>query len=279
MKDKTIVIGNNYVGWAFSGTYDVWHEDILLFSDQTEWCNKLSEVRNIIYTLDDRTNDIRINWDYNCGFLFDLFNFGKKFNIKIILLSTADLYGNNWEWETQTVEDSKYLDMNNDYRISKRVAERFLQNSDALIIRYKNPFDNRVNPNNAIIQCLKDGVLSGWQDSFTYLPDLVNSIKYLIDNSESGTYNIVQPQSASPVYLLKNVLRLPKFKDLKVEVDTLINPLINTDLDNDIVRADVNSTKIQTHVMLIPLDAAISLSWLGMCNEVDKALWDATIQS
>lgn len=255
---RVIVLGNNYVGSAFSDIYEVWDAEILN-ADTEKWDTLLKDVSHIIYAIDNKSNCLYKNWKDNYESLYKLFKYGQTANIKIILISTADLYGNNWDWDNQTREDSTHLDMNNDYRLSKRVAERMLKNSQSLILRIKNPFDNRISDHNVLYTEQTKDILYGWQDSYTYLPDLVNSTKYLIDHDHSGTYNIVQPQAASIVYIYKNVLKIPKYMEL--DGDAAENSEIDSALHIDRVYADVNSTKIQELFPLTPLDAAVSLAW------------------
>jgi dTDP-4-dehydrorhamnose reductase len=265
---KTIVIGDGYVGSAFEGTYEVWSAESLYGR------SVFKGVSNIIYTIDNKINDIRKNWEDNYKIIYDLVECGKKFNVKIIYISTADLYGNSWDWESNT-ETSKALDMNTDYRLSKRVAERALDGSNSLVLRIKNPFDNRNHEDNWLVSNLHRDKLFCWQDSYTYLPDLVNVCKILIEKDMAGIYNVVQPTAASVVYFYKNILKLPRYMIL--DGDILDNPQLNNTLDNITVHSDVNSEKISEIVELMPLEAAVILSWEEIQKHIDNDLFNGII--
>lgn len=267
---KTIVVGDGYVGSAFEGVYEVC-TDIL---EKDEWRYILAGIRTIIYTVDNRSNDIRDNWEDNYRKVHKLAEYGKKFNIKIVYISTAELYGNCWDWESNR-ETSKALDMNTDYRLTKHVAERALDGSNSLILRIKNPFDGRIHDENWLVNNLTRDKLFCWQDSYTYLPDLVKACQTLIEKDESGIFNVVQSTAASVVYFYKNILQLPKF--MVLDGDILDNPQLNNSLDNIIVHADVNSEKIEKHIELMPLDAAVILSWDTIQKNIDSNLYDGSI--
>jgi nucleoside-diphosphate-sugar epimerase len=242
---KVVVIGDNYIGTAFSSYEVLDHHDLVLCDSFRE---RFSDVDIFIYAVDNKVNRIEINSKDNFLLLYRFTEFCKKFGKKLVLISTADLYGNNWDWEHQTTEDSTALDMNTDYRLSKRVAERMMRPHD-IIIRIKNPFDCRLHDENTLLKIYKKTDLCNWQDSFTYLPDLTKSVEYLLNNNMSGIYNVAQFECASMVYI-SNLLQMSHSDTNTGDILDLVN-----------VCADVNCSKIKQFVDLTSLDAALSVSW------------------
>jgi dTDP-4-dehydrorhamnose reductase len=271
MRNRTIVLGNNYVGTAFIGVYDV--IDHVPFIANQDW-SILDDVTTIIYAVDNKSTKIIDNWMDNYKLVADILNYCQINGVKLVLISTADLYGNNWDW-ADTTEDAIKLDTNNDYRLSKRVAERFLDNTDTLIIRIKNPFDSRIHEDNELYRELNREKPLAWLDTYTYLPDLVRAINILLNKNCSGIFNLVQNETGSSLHFYKKLLNLSKYAHVSEEVDN--NELLDYTMYNDKVCGDINSTKIQEHVTLTPLDAAVILSWNDLVKTIDIDMYSAKV--
>lgn len=243
---RTLVIGDNYVGNAFKGILPVMsYED---FSTSDNWQNLLSEYDVIINAVDDRTNDIRQNWKQNYKFVYDLVEFCDKYSKKLIHISTAELYGNNFEWN-DTVESCRMLDMNTDYRLSKRVAERILEGTRHVVVRIKNPFDGRNDPDNWLVKSMKREQLPNWVDSYTHLPDMVTFILHCIVHDRTGIFNMVQMEVKSAYTIFNSVLEHPE------------QIPIMPSLESDEVFSDVNATLVNSFISPTNLDVAMLVSY------------------
>lgn len=269
MKDKIIVLGDNYIGSAFNGTYEIWNAQCLI--EQPIWENLFQDVSTIINCIDEKEGPLSDIWHTNYGVVNDLARFCRKYSIKLVHISTAELYGNQFDWE-MTKECAKVLDMNTDYRMSKRVGERMIESTlpNSLIIRIKNPFDGRYHLDNWLVKCTMRTKLYNWIDSHTYLPDLVRAIGALLTQETTGVVNVVQFEAKSALFYLKNILSIPAYLDIDGDIHD--NPLLINELDNECVHADVNCELIQAFIRLTPMDTAVVLSYESLKNYIDKAI-------
>jgi dTDP-4-dehydrorhamnose reductase len=237
--NKTLVIGDNYISSYFNGKYDVLPTSI--FDYQTEWRYILSDYNVIINCHEIDNNNFKEIFKNNFLFVQNLNEYCNKFSKKLIQISTCDFYNDDYEWELNTEEKVK-LDLSSDYLMSKRLAERVLDNTNALILRIKNPFDSSNHPDNWLIKTSKKENFSNRLDSHTYLPDLEKVIDQLLQNNLSGIYNIVQTETASEKYYM-NLIGLDKNETEFPE------------------GSDVNSSKIKEIISLTNCEYAVISSW------------------
>jgi dTDP-4-dehydrorhamnose reductase len=277
MRDKIIVIGNNYVGSSFANANyvtEVWDQDKLI--ENPEWINLFSDVSVIINCVDNKEIDIRKNWRDNYEVVYNLNDHCKKYGIKLVHISTADLYGNVWDWASTEESVCNNFDTNNDYRLSKRVAERILANNDnCIIMRIKNPFDGRVHMDNALIHPLYEEKLYCWQNAYTYLPDFVKFLGILLEKNETGIFNMVQIRICSIQYFYTQLLTLPRY--VHIDGHELNNPLMINETSIDRIHGDVHSLKIQQHGITTDLDAAVLISWANIAKTLDSNLYNGNI--
>lgn len=204
----------------------------------------------------------------NYLFVQELYLLCFRKNKKLVHISTANLY-NNFDWDSNTEENTN-LNLNTDYLISKRIAERVLEGTNSLILRIKNPFDGRFDSDNWIVRALNKKKVSNWIDTHTYLPDLESSIHKLINVDVKGLFNCVQTQSGSDLWYFKEVFRLPKY--MKYDVGKKKDKRFDSVVDSRYPYADVNNTKLQKYNHLTDCTAAAILSWSMLQEKIDTSL-------
>jgi len=255
---KIAIIGDGYIGQAFKDIGEIipFNRKGKTFTWDIRPYIENSDV--IINTHELQEGSYEDLWYENVNVPRELSKHCKKHNRKFVQISTADLYGNHFKWDND-VETSTALDVGTDYRFTKLAAEKFC-NPDNLIIRIRNPFDGRIHPDNAIIKGYMAEKMYSWADSWTYLPDMVRSVKTLLEGNYSGIYNVVAFECQSLFYCLKGVLKIPFFLALDPVKEDEPNFLM-TVMDNVRIHNDVNGSKIKEICAPTALDVAMIVSW------------------
>ena len=254
---KIAIIGDGYIGQAFKDVGTIFNESI--DADPDMWINIFSEYDTIINTHEITSSlNYRWMWISNAELVDELSSFCKKYAKKFVQISTADLYGNYTKWANDN-ETSTHLDVGTDYRFTKLAAEKFCNPND-LILRIRNPFNNMVHPDNAIIKGYKAPRMYAWADTWSYLPDVVNATLKLLERQEKGIWNIVNFECSSLFYCLKTAIGVPFFKSIDPIKEDMPNFLLK-EMDNERIHNDVNGSKIKEVYEMTPLDAAMIISW------------------
>lgn len=265
---KILINGNNYTSsyfLDFPEKYDVVSK-INIHSDFTELSEKYSCIINFYEVLKGEFLDI-----YHENFLYvkELSEICTKHNIKFIQISTCDFYHRSHDWKNN-VENSDKLNLSNDYLISKRVCEKFLENENHLIVRIKSCFDSRFHPDNWLVQAYNFNKISNMVDTHTYIPDLKKVLEFLLENNKKGIYNMVQQESGSDLYFLSSLLSTKKFSHLDPHFKEHEEFLTFAN-DENLKCSDVNITKLlQEYPNLTNLKAAVLICWEHLKSKVDN---------
>jgi len=271
---KIAIIGDGYIGQAFSSLGDVIDRETISFltDDDTikfyAFIQKYDviintyEYKHPFYRKETRTL-YKTLWHENAEFVNRLSAECDLCGKKFVQISTADLYGNYFKWD-KDVETSTALDVGTDYRFTKLAAEKFCHPKD-LIIRIRNAFDANPHPDNAIIKGYMADRMYAWADTWSYLPDVVKAVKVLLEQDKSGIYNIVNFEASSLFYCLKTAIGIPFFKSIDPIKEDMENFLMK-EFDNVRTHNDTNGSKIKELYQMMPLDAAMILSWQGIEN-------------
>lgn len=269
---KIAIIGDGYIGQAFKelGTVINRHDiSFLTDNDRLNFYSLIKEYDVVINAYEFKQypwkKDVPIKyptlWLENAEFVNRLSSECNLCGTKFVQISTADLYGNHFKWD-RDIETSTALDVGTDYRFTKLAAEKFCHPND-LIIRIRNAFDANPHPDNAIIKGYMADKMYAWADTWSYLPDVVKAVKTLLERNESGIYNVVQFEASSLFYCLKTAIGIPFFKSLDPIKEDLENFLMK-EMDNERIHNDTNGSKIKQIYEMMPLDAAMILSWQGI---------------
>lgn len=264
---KILINGNNYTSSYFLNfpeKYDVVSK-INTNSDFEELSKKYSCIVNFYQVLQgDFFETFRENFLYVKDLAFEC----DRNNIKLIQISTADVYARSHKWE-QNVEQSDALNLHNDYLISKRVCEKFLEN-DHLILRTRNCFDDRFHPDNWLVKAYNVNKISNMIDVFTYIPDLEKVLLDLIEKNKKGIYNVVQQQSGSDLYFLSTLLKTEKFKHLSPDLKDHEDLLTFSNCEK-LDCCDVNISKLlQEYNSLTDLNACVIICWQKLKEHLEK---------
>lgn len=202
----------------------------------TKWCENSSNFKQL--------------WQTNVLFVDYLAQYCVTNGIKLIHISTTDLYGNSHEWAENT-EDCRKLDLNTDYRLTKYAGERVC-GPNALILRIRLPFDDTDHPKNLLVKIQKFTKFFHLATDVTYLPDLVCATEVIYDRT--GIFNVVSTTDTSIFYIAKNLLALPVTKNMDSHVP---DENIITEFDNFYVNNLANTDKISKFYIMSELDSTI----------------------
>jgi dTDP-4-dehydrorhamnose reductase len=207
--ENTIIIGDGYIGSFLNNEIKNQIKDFRFNgfnSDEIEkiFLNKITTKTKYLINCTADTNTVNNDLNHfkksfisNSLFVFFLNNFCSKNALKLIHISTGDIYGNGSFFS----EDSGAVDINTNYRFTKHLGEK-LCDSDSLILRIRLPFDDRKHPKNSLYKFMNFEFLMDEDNSMTYLPDLLNSINRLVENDQSGTFNVCCIDYSSPYKIL-----------------------------------------------------------------------------
>ena len=199
----------------------------------------------------------------------ELYEHCHKFSKKFIQISTADFFNQSFDWPAND-EQSDDLFIGSDYLLTKRVIERYLENTDALILRIRNPFDGRIHADNWLIKALKRKKVNNQIDTHTYLPDLKSTIE-LLKHTSGGLFNTVQTETGSDLFYFNTVLQLPRYRHLDPHLKRHRD--IASTKDKTRSGSDINSSKLELIMKMTPMNAAVIKSWHEMHDKVEKSLY------
>ncbi len=274
MSKKVAVFGNGYIGSAFiNAGYDFinwrYHPEIhsinelLIQFDQPHMIKNHDVVINCIGYTDTRPTENRskfqLAYHINADFVRALTWYCSRHNKKLVHISTGDLYGNSFDYNGN-VESTTKIDVGTDYRFTKYVGERFCGEDD-LILRIRLPFDDRDHPKNLIKKVQNYTKFYHWNNSFTYVPDLIRATQVLVDKDEKGIFNVTQFEATSILYQMRNVLQLQHL--MHIDIHDKDHPDLITTLDNVHIHNDMNTEKLRQHMKQTPLEAAWQIAWEG----------------
>lgn len=264
---KILINGINYTSsyfYDFPEKYDV----VSKINPDADFHDLSLKYECIVNFYENKTGDFLEIFDDNFLYVKNLHQSCSSNNIKLIQISTANVYNRSHAWE-ENVENSELLNLHNDYLLSKRVCEKFLEQSGCLILRIKNSFDSRYHPDNWLVKTYKKDKISNMIDTFTYIPDLKKVIEYLIEKNSSGLYNVVQQSSGSDLYFFSSFLKTNKFSHLSPD-ESQHEQILTFSNDKTLECCDVNCTKLlQIFPSLHDLNAAVLLCWENIKNKVD----------
>lgn len=203
-------------------------------------------------------------WLTNAQFVKELSHMCKRDKKKLVHISTGDLYGNNFSIN-ENVETSTKIDVGTTYRFTKYAGERFCS-PDTLIFRIRLPFDGRQHPKNLLCKIPKFTKFYGFTNDYTYVPDLVNGTKVLVDKNQSGIFNVNTHEDGCSLFLLRNILQLPQFMGSDYDLHNEETPYITRELNNLHVHNVSNDDKFRAWYPQTPLEEAVKTSWKQLQN-------------
>lgn len=284
--NKAVVLGNGYIGSAFAnaglpcidsskfrykGSAFNYESNFLLLIPLLE---DYDIIINCMGWTDTRTSELPENFKevyyINALFVHELSQYCEENDKKLIHISSGDIYGNVSDIADvtsgsviqkayeQTIESTKKFDIETNYRFSKVAGDKFCNPKD-LILRIRLPFDGRKHPKNLIYKARNFTKFYHFQNTFTYVPDLINATQVLIDNNQTGVFNIAQYEPASILYLMRNILQLPHLQN--IDIHDKNDPNLITEYNMINIHNDMNTDKLREFYKPINLDAAWKVSW------------------
>lgn len=263
--NKTLVIGDGYIASFFAQFPEEYHICPKSHIANDSWII-LSRYDTIINAYEQRNGSSRTLLIENFSFVQELYEVCRLFSKKFIQISTAELYNGSHDWENN-VEETNTLQISSDYLLTKRVAERYLEATDALVLRIRNPFDGSYHEGNWLIKNLYNTKVRNVLDTHTYMPDLKRAID-ILNNSTGGMYNVVQIESGSDLNYYGDVLKLPRYAHLNEDIED------HEDIDPDgfLSSADVNATKLGMLMKFENMTVAVVKSWEQLKDKIDPSL-------
>ncbi len=130
----------------------------------------------------------------------------KENEIYFVHMSSGCIFNGNNNGEGFKEKDTPNNYGNSFHLDTKVLTEEYLAGYNPLIIRLKMPIDSRPHKRNLITKLLKYSKVIDEKNSMTLVPDLIKTIKHLVDNRKTGTYNVFNPGTISA----KEILNLYK---------------------------------------------------------------------
>lgn len=280
---KTIVLGNGYIGSGFAeyGNFPVIGKDQFEytgynFNELIPLIADYDVIINCIGFTDTKASELKENGrvllHVNSNLVGELSKYCNENNKKFVHISTGDLYGNSFteyrigtdkatlvktEWE-KNVETCADLDIGTEYRFSKVLGERMCNLENDLVIRIRLPFDGRNHPKNLMCKVVKFTNFYMFQTSLTYVPDMVKATIALVNAKQSGIFNVTQNETASILFLMRNVLQYPRLQHIDIHDKT--HPNIIAEKNTIHVHNDINIEKLLNFYTPMPLEAAWIIS-------------------
>lgn len=280
---KTIVLGNGYIGSGFAeyGNFPVIGKDQFEYTGYNfdkliPLIEDYDVIINCIGFTDTKASELKENGrmllHVNSHLVGELSRYCNENNKKFVHISTGDLYGNSFteyridtekatllktEWE-KNVETCADLDIGTEYRFSKVLGERMCNLEKDLILRIRLPFDGRDHPKNLMNKVIKFTNFYIFQTSLTYVPDLVKATIALLEANQSGIFNVTQNETASLLFLMRNVLQYPRLQH--IDIHDKNHPNIIAEKNTIHVHNDINIEKLLKFYKPIPLEAAWIIS-------------------
>jgi nucleoside-diphosphate-sugar epimerase len=269
---KKIVLGDGYIGSAYKNDgYDCLSSNEFRyngtnFNQLIDFIKEYDVIVNCIAktntTWTEQPENFKQTWRTNVELVQKLSQHCEITGQKFVQISTGDLYGNSFEWE-KNVESNYNLDSQTNYRLTKLVAERLCLPKD-LILRIRLPFDDRNHPKNLVIKSRKYTKFYHWLNNYTYVPDLIKTTNILLENKQSGIFNVVQTEATGLIHLCKLHPVNPNVNSL--DVHDMENDNIIRVLDTVHIHNDINSSKLKEHIELTDLHKAWELSSVMLDN-------------
>jgi|SRR3989344_3280390 len=217
-KGKTLIIGNGYLGQRFR---DFLGEDAVIFRGRID---SISDAQHVLssyspkpaWVLNAAGHTGKPNVDAcekekaktlsgNVHLPIFLAQSCSQASIRFAHLSSGCIYDG---YQREFTEGNRPNFDGSLYSATKATAEKLLTElyPDSLILRLRIPLDDRNDPRN-IINKLLNFVTSGVKildtpNSITYVPDLLEITKQLMENYESGIFNVVNKGSMTHPELL-----------------------------------------------------------------------------
>ena len=122
----------------------------------------------------------------------------QKHDAKLVHLSSGCLWTSG-----KDITETASTDAPSFYSQSKVDGEMNLDWSRDLIIRLRMPFDDTDSQRSLISKLTKYSKVISEDNSLTYIPDLVDAVKHLVDNKHVGVYNVVNKGAVNGEQILK----------------------------------------------------------------------------
>jgi len=122
---------------------------------------------------------------------------------KLVHLSSGCL----WEEATEVTEETE-PEPPSWYSETKADGDARLEGTDALVLRLRMPFDGSGNPRCLLTKLSKYDDIISYPNSLTFVADLLDATKYLVENGASGIFNVVNTGAVSAEFIMREYCRL-----------------------------------------------------------------------
>lgn len=119
-----------------------------------------------------------------------LWNSCKQFGIKMVHIGSGCIYTGDNGGEGYSETDTPNFD-GSYYSWTKIVSERFLKDHNVLQLRIRMPLSDEYSPRNLLTKLLGYKKILSVPNSITYVPDMIDVLKKLLDKDATGIYNVV----------------------------------------------------------------------------------------
>lgn len=196
MKNKIIVLGRGYLGSEFAHQgYEVWGKDKFIIPSSIDslkvYLDEYDTVINCIGKSNTRWCEKRENvletLRVNAKFPAMLSMYCRINNKKFVHISTGCLYD---EYTPQPCKETSFLVAHCNYTISKWIGELGCNPIRDLILRPRLYFSGTPDKNNLLCKIPKFTSFLTDMNSFSRTTDIVAATRSLLDNNQSGVFNV-----------------------------------------------------------------------------------------
>lgn len=124
-----------------------------------------------------------------------------KRNIYMVHLSSGCIYDGDKGGEGYAETDAPNF-FGSFYSKSKIWSDQVLADFPVLILRIRMPFDDTPNERSLITKILKYERVLDVRNSLTYIPELLQAARLLIEKRKTGIYHVVNPRPVSPYEII-----------------------------------------------------------------------------
>jgi dTDP-4-dehydrorhamnose reductase len=214
---KTLIFGKGFIGKELQHALgcNISDKKIFSFNDaavEVEKYNPDRIINCIGYTGKSNVDDCEASKDKtllaNVFVPTILAEIALRYKLKLVHISSGCIYKYDYSKDKPITEDKSPDYFNLFYSRTKIYAEQILKCLvniyPVLIARIRIPMDNKPHPKNIINKLIKYREVIDIPNSITYIPDFIETLRYLMKIDARGIYNIVN----------KGSLRYPRLLDV-----------------------------------------------------------------
>jgi dTDP-4-dehydrorhamnose reductase len=172
------------------------------------------------------SSEFQANINTNINFVKDLAEFCDQHDIKLVHISTGDIYGDSQRLRrSKAFKETDSTIVMTEYSAAKYLAEQFINTDEHIILRPRLVFGADDLPSNLITKLVKYTNFTPYINSFCSARTIVEATQALILNKACGVFNICNSGVTSMLDLAETIRDNfdPNKKIASVDIDSINN--------------------------------------------------------